>query len=350
MDVTAHLATELQTPPAAVLLSPAQLELHQLELSYQGLRSQDPQQRSRLTASLSEHGQQSPVLVVQQAEVAGRYVLIDGYQRVAALRRLGQDTVSAVVLPLDEVAALCLAHRLRETRQRSALEQGWLLHELITRHGLSQAELSVLLGHSPSWVSRRLALVRDLPEVAQELVRRGRLSPYGAMRHLVPLARAKRSACERLLAGLGDTSVSARQLGRLSLAWHSADDAERERIVQRPLLYMRIEEALASSRDAPSPMAQLRKDLDTLAAIAHRLSRLLCAEPELGTRLPLTIDRAWQQVLRAFAELRRLLEERLDAGPGHAPRDLRAQGQGPRDQGHRQGAAHLPQHGQADLG
>ena len=154
-----------------------QIEFHQLELTYRKLRRGDAKRQAKLLASLSEHGQQSPVMVVKQDGGTGRYVLIDGYQRVAALRRLGHDTVEALLLPLCEVAALCLRHQLEETQQRSVLEQGWLLAELLERHGVSQAKLAQLLGHSESWVSRRLALVRELPEQAQDLVRRGRLCP-----------------------------------------------------------------------------------------------------------------------------------------------------------------------------
>ena len=42
-----------------------------------------------------------------------------------------------------------------------------------------------------SWVSRRLALVHELPEAIQERVRRGEVGAHGAAKYLVPLARAK---------------------------------------------------------------------------------------------------------------------------------------------------------------
>jgi ParB/RepB/Spo0J family partition protein len=305
-------------------------------------------------ASICEHGQQSPVVVVELAEQAGRYVLIDGYQRVAALKKLGHDTVAAVVLPLPEVEALCLTHRLQVAQQRSPMEQGWLLSELVERHGASQAKLAVLMGHSISWVSRRLALVRDLPEQAQDLVRKGRLCPYGAMRHLVPLARAKRRDCVRLVKRLGEapTSVSARQLGRLAAAWRSANAAERKRIVQQPVLYLRAEEAAATpaATDPPSPERQLRDDLDALGAIARRASRRLDAYSQLARCLPLVFDNIWRQTQLTFDELRQRMEGRLNAGPGHAQGHLHAQEEGPRQKGHREGAADLQDHGQRDPG
>jgi ParB/RepB/Spo0J family partition protein len=326
-----------------------QLEFHQLELTYQATRASDPKRRAQLVASICEHGQQSPVVVVEHSDQPGRYVLIDGYQRVAALSKLGHDTVAAVVLPLGEVEALSLTHRLQAAQQRSPLEQGWLLSELVERHDVSQAKLSVLMGHSISWVSRRLALVRELPEQAQELVRKGRLCPHGAMRHLIPLARAKRRDCSKLIERLGEapTAVSARQLGRLAAAWWSCNAAERRRIVQQPLLYLRAEEATtASPALPPSPEQRLRSDLDALAATARRASRRLDAYSDLAERLPLVFDNVWRQTRLAFDELLQQMEGRLHAGPGHTTGDLHAQEQGPRHQGHRQGAEGLQEHGQ----
>ena len=44
----------------------------------------------------------------------------------------------------------------------SAIEQGWLLRELMQRFGLGLDELARRFDRSTSWVSRRLGLVTDL--------------------------------------------------------------------------------------------------------------------------------------------------------------------------------------------
>ena len=106
------------------------LELHQLALPHADLRIDDPGRRRRLTASLAELGQQVPVVVVAAAGAA-RCVLIDGYQRVAVLRRLGRDTVAATAWPVDEAEALIQRHHFAGV-SRSVLEEAWLLAR---RHG-----------------------------------------------------------------------------------------------------------------------------------------------------------------------------------------------------------------------
>lgn len=121
-----------------------QIELQELELRYCALRVNDAARAARMRASLAAHGQQSPVAVIA-ADGGGdlRYVLIDGYVRVSAARTLAHDCVDAVLLALREPDALIMTHRLDEMGRRSALEEGWLLDELIIRHGLTVVSQAV---------------------------------------------------------------------------------------------------------------------------------------------------------------------------------------------------------------
>ena len=176
-----------------------ELELWQLDLKYAALRIADPAHAARVLAALCAHGQRQPVLVVA-GDAPDRYVLIDGYARVAALSALKRDTVQATMLAVPEVEALVLASRLAHGRARSALEEGWLLRVLVRDHGVAQAALAAALGRSASWASRRLALVEALPAAAEAAVRAGHVAPQAAMKCLVPLARANAAQCTQLLA------------------------------------------------------------------------------------------------------------------------------------------------------
>ena len=98
-------------------------------------------------------------MVVAAEGQADRYVVIDGYKRIAALEQLGRDTVEAVVWPMSEAAAVLLDRSLRLSEQETALELGWLLAELEQRFGYGLDELARRFDRSVSWVSRRLALV-----------------------------------------------------------------------------------------------------------------------------------------------------------------------------------------------
>src|SRR6058998_4113185 len=165
------------------------LEFHQLDRRYEHLSVRNPERQRRLLASLAASGQQSPIVVVAISEKPDRYLVIDGYKRVAALEQLARDTVEAVVWEMGEADALVLDRSMRFSEQETALEQGWLLSELEQRFGYSLEDLARRFDRSVSWVSRRLALVEQLPEAVQQRVRAGEISAHVAMKYLAPVAR-----------------------------------------------------------------------------------------------------------------------------------------------------------------
>lgn len=185
------------------------LELAQLDLRHAALRIADPVRRARLEQAIAKQGQQAPVLVI--AGAAGRFVLIEGYGRVEAVRRLARDTVLAILLDVVEPDALVLRHRLDHGGRRSALEEGWLVTTLV-EGGKSQSEVAIALTKSTTWVSRRLALVRTLPEAAQDAVRAARIGAHIAEKYLVPLARANAAQCTKLVENLRSVRPTVRQL------------------------------------------------------------------------------------------------------------------------------------------
>jgi ParB/RepB/Spo0J family partition protein len=295
------------------------VEFHQLELKYAALRIADPSRQARLVASLCEHGQQQPVLVVRDAGGTGsieRYVLIDGYARVAALGELQRDVVEATVLALSEAQALLLAFRLERHRARSVIEEAWLVRELVTTHALTLGELGARLGRSTSWVSRRLALVKVLPVEAEAAVRRGTVAAQAAMKYLVPLARANAAQCERLVANLGRRRLAVRQVGRLYAGWRAGTAAQREGIIERPLLYLDLEEKETEPTRAVDPGTEreqrLVRDLGALAGICRRARQAL-REREKNLPWPAVLRYAWQEAQAGFAALIEVVVE-----DGHA--------------------------------
>ncbi len=245
------------------------------------------------------------MIVISERE---RLVLIDGYLRVEALRRLGRDTVLATTWPVSEPEAL-LHHRHLAASEHTAIEDAWLLARLRT-HGLSLDDLAARLCRSKSWVSRRLALLEELATAAQASVRAGIVPAHAAMKYLVPLARANRRHCEQLITGLGATRVSERDVGALYRAWRHADAAGKQRLVAEPLLYLRALRASQTPDVDADEAAPLLKDLTTLAAIAWRARRRV----HHGGAFTADHTKAWSAAADAVAALGAAIEE-LRAGP-----------------------------------
>ena len=246
------------------------LELHQLTLRYEHLRKRHPSQERALLASLAEIGQQLPIVVVKQED---QFVLIDGYKRVRALKRLARDTARATLWEVEEVEALLLERGLRRGSE-DALDQAWLLAELRQRFGWTVDELARRFEHSKSWVSGRLALLEALPAPIQQQVRVGALSAHAAMKYLVPLARMDGEAARQLATALAPMKPTTREVGALYSGWRSGTQRTRELILQTPQIYLQAQAAQSSAPPA-SATERFLQDLGALSGIARRAHRAL---------------------------------------------------------------------------
>ncbi len=255
------------------------LEFHQLDRRWEHLRVHQPRRQRQLMASLAESGQQTPIVVVLSPNHPGRYLVIDGHKRIAALQKLGRDTIEATVWAMSEAEALLLERSLRLSAQESALEQGWLLSEMEQRFHYSLEELGRRFDRSVSWVSRRLALVDLLPETIQQQVREGLLGAQLAMKYLAPVARVNVEDCERMAAAFVQHRCNTRQAGQLYAAWREGTRVVRERLLAEPELFLKTQRQPPAAK--PAAVA-LDHDLEMAAAILHRAGRRLAeALPEM---------------------------------------------------------------------
>jgi ParB family chromosome partitioning protein len=287
-----------------------ELELHQLEMRYESLRKRHPVQERQLLGSLAEIGQQLPIVVIGEA---ARFVVIDGYKRVRALRRLARDTIRGTRWETSEVEALLLERRMRHGSE-DALDQAWLIAMLQERFGLSLEELARGFEHSKSWVSRRLGLIQVLPGQIQEQVRAGALSAHAAMKYLLPLARANATAATELARAMASCKPTTRQVGALCAGWRSGPQRTRELILASPHLYLQAQ--VAQGTPEPSATQRWLNDLGALSGIARRVRKPL-EQNRLQQLLALERAEVNEGFARTRAEVDRLFA-RFDLESGHA--------------------------------
>lgn len=284
---------------AALGLGSMQVELRSLGLEYAHLRARDARAEALIAASLEQEGQRHPVLVVHRADRA--LVLIDGYRRVGALRKLGGDTVVVLVLGTCEADALEYCHRLATSPRRSVLEEGWLVRELCEAAGRTVAQVAAALGRNCSWVSRRLGLARALPESIEQAVVRGAIGTHGAMRSLVPLARANKAHAETMAAALAAARPTTRALDQLWSAYRRADAEQRARIAQEPLLFLRVTDAMTQAPSVSSVTRDVEAARDKLARAYGSLVAARVRDPHVGRAA--SVQRAIGRAAEACAAL-----------------------------------------------
>jgi len=277
------------------------VDLHLLELRFAGARLIEPQAVEKLVRSIERDGQIVPLIVVgagsdTAATDGERLVLIDGYRRVAALRRLGRDRASVERWPCDLTEAVLGVLARTQGRCFAAIEEALLLRELTQGLGVSQREAGRRCGRDGSWVNRRLQLLASLPEVALAAVREGRLSSWAATRVIAPLARANSAHADRLLRAQGQARLSTRELRQWFEHYQKARRSIRERMVDHPRLFVQAlnenAEERGSERLRGGPEGECEAELwrinELICRVRKRLSMLCPISAELMKALART--------------------------------------------------------------
>lgn len=235
----------------------------------------DPHELGRALEPFARLTARSPVARYQDAIVTqgfcepircfdddGRLEVIEGFEWLDAMRRLGRSSVPVLVLPVDRSGAI--AARLRATRRvprASRLEEGALVAEL-RRAGNDLEEQATLCGRTPRSCETRLALWTRLdPRVVADL-RAGHLRPEAACR----LGELPRVQQVELATAAARDRLTVPEIDRVVAQLRDAAEPERELLLTRP------REAIARHRaaDAPRPDRRLADDARRLGGALER--------------------------------------------------------------------------------
>lgn len=252
------------------------VEIAHLDLAYDHTRIHRPGRIVQMAESLIGVGQLLPIVVV--AGEHPRFILIDGYQRVDAAKRAGLDTLQALIWPAKTVDALCRLLAEDGARQFDVFEQACLLRELKTTHDMTLQQIAARMGRHPSWVTRRLSLIDDLPQPIVDAVRCGKLSSWSASRVLAPLARANARHAAALVGSLDDHPVASRQLASFWQHYQKANRRVRKKMIADPVLFFKslaAREADAQNKQVvDGPEGRFLRDIKTVKHILIRLERM----------------------------------------------------------------------------
>lgn len=169
---------------------------------------------AELVASIKATGLFEPLLV---RPVAGGYQVLSGHYRLRAIRQLKWSEAPCRVYPCNEHTAkllFCTANL--TTRTLSALEEAWLLKDLVENEGFSFTRAGALFGRSKSWVCRRLKLLSALDPRVIDAVALGRLKPRLA-HELTRLPRGNDQLAA--LAVIKEQHLSKEEVARLVAGW-----------------------------------------------------------------------------------------------------------------------------------
>ena len=252
------------------------LHLSEIGTSYGRVRCLAPRQIEQMKASLTAHGQQTALMVVNRQ---GRLELIDGFKRRRAAEEMGWTMLRAASMEVDEQGqwAAMLALN-RATHSMSVLEEALVLREMVAA-GMTQAQIGEILGRHKSWVSRRIGLLERLHPELVEQIREGILPP-GAARRLISLPAGNQLELATVVTHQGLGTQDTELLVKL---WRTADPPVRDFLLAHP------REALATARtedaeEPPDPRLtprgqRLQRHLRILQGVAPRTLQILRPSP-----------------------------------------------------------------------
>jgi hypothetical protein len=145
------------------------------------------------------------------------------------------------------------------------------------------------------------------------------------MKYLVPLARAKASACKELVGHLSGRRTSARELEQVYTSWKQGDAEQRKRVVSNPGLFLKAAEALkkGSIKGIGNVPADVSKDMEILDMVSGRARRRIRG---INGELPVTVIEGWRAASSSFTALHEVMERRINAGSRDTGSDSSAQG------------------------
>jgi ParB/RepB/Spo0J family partition protein len=239
----------------------------------------------RMAASMSEHGQLTPLVAVERGS---KVEVVDGFKRYEAAQRLKLTTLRVSVASLDEGgqwAAMLLLNR--GPQSMAELEEALVIREMLAK--LTQVEIGQMVHRHKSWVSRRVGLIERLHPELVEAMRLGLLHP-GVARRLLALPPGNQL---QIAAAAQSARLGPRDTELLVKLWRRATDPEvKKQLLAQPALALKtaFPEHTRPLMDARLSLGgqQLSRVLHQVGALSSRAVRMLPpAESDLSLLAPM---------------------------------------------------------------
>lgn len=154
-----------------------QVPIHAIKPNPRQPRSSfDSDELASLAVSIKEHGVIQPLILSEDEEHEGKYILIAGERRLLAAKESGLQTVPAIVIEVSDQEGLEIA--LIENLQRSdlsPLEMARAFQQMVEEFNLSHEQIAGRMGKSRTAITNTLRLLK-LPKSVKRALERGKIS------------------------------------------------------------------------------------------------------------------------------------------------------------------------------
>ncbi|MCU9593865.1 nucleoid occlusion protein [Caldibacillus thermolactis] len=186
----------------------------------------DEEKIEELAKTIHTHGMIQPI-VVRSIE-NDHYEIIAGERRYRAVKKLGWDTIPAILKDFNdkETASVALIENLQR-EELSPIEEAMAYNQLLEIHGLTQEALAQRLGKSQSTIANKLRLLKLPKEVHDALLTKEVTERHA--RALIPLKDAEKQV--KLLNEIIEKHLNVKQTeARVERLLSSSKPKKRKRI------------------------------------------------------------------------------------------------------------------------
>jgi hypothetical protein len=204
-----------------------EVEPGRIDTRFKGLRLKDKNREKVLLSSILEHGIEEPL------QCAGEgLVLLDGFKRLRAAKKLGVKLVPVALLGENEPAGILRFIKLSNVKGLDILEQAALVDELNRSYGMSPMEISRHVERSPAWVSVRLGVIGRMSAEVRKAIFSGRFPVRSYMYTLRPFTRVKKKETEKFVKAVSGKGLSTRAIETLAVGYFKGSAELKEQILE----------------------------------------------------------------------------------------------------------------------
>jgi len=207
-----------------------EVEISQIDLSFEGHRLQNKVAERALLASILENGIRDPL---QGIDHEGSHILLNGFKRYRCAKKLAIGIVPYQCLATNTAVGIVELIRISNSRSLSILEQAKLIDELRNSCNMSTAEIARLLEKSKAWVSVRTGIIKEMSETVMDKIFRGQFPVYAYMYTIRPFMRINKIKSEDIdtfVKSVSNKHLSLRDIELLANAYFKGSEEFRRQI------------------------------------------------------------------------------------------------------------------------
>ena len=130
----------------------------------------DEQEIAGLAASIEKDGLIQPIVVMEDPEESGKYLIIAGERRYRAAEKAGWEKIRAIINPGGDPKRLALIENVQRV-DLHPIETARALQKMKDEEGLTEEDLAVVMGKSQPVVNQLLALNRLPPKIQRDYLK-----------------------------------------------------------------------------------------------------------------------------------------------------------------------------------